>query len=162
MTCWIGNCWNRPSLRIIERQPVSKSTTPIKNTDRAVGAILSYHVVKTHGAEGLPDEHDFDFLQGLSRPEPRGFPGQRNFDSSRRRRQRLRRQRTFGRTDHRLSARTVDVCVGRKHHDWKRRTLWSDRAAKPIFAASQPSDLRFETLARWRSSKALAITAANT
>ncbi len=27
----------------------------IKNTDRSVGAILSHHVVKTHGPDGLPD-----------------------------------------------------------------------------------------------------------
>ena len=30
--------------------------SPIKNTDRAVGAILSYHVVKKHGPNGLPDD----------------------------------------------------------------------------------------------------------
>ena len=28
----------------------------IRNTDRAVGAILSYHVVKQHGPDGLPDD----------------------------------------------------------------------------------------------------------
>ncbi|MEM7784890.1 MAG: glutamate synthase large subunit, partial [Planctomycetota bacterium] len=39
---------------IHERQQV-EIEMPIGNTDRAVGAILSHHVVKTHGPEGLPD-----------------------------------------------------------------------------------------------------------
>jgi glutamate synthase (NADPH/NADH) large chain len=29
--------------------------SPVVNTDRALGAILSHHVVKTHGPDGLPD-----------------------------------------------------------------------------------------------------------
>jgi len=33
-----------------------KIDSPIKNTDRAVGAILSHHVVKAHGSAGLPDD----------------------------------------------------------------------------------------------------------
>ncbi|MCL4124836.1 UNVERIFIED_CONTAM: hypothetical protein GTU68_048649 [Idotea baltica] len=36
------------------KQPV-KIESPIKNTDRTVGAILSHHVVKAHGAKGLPE-----------------------------------------------------------------------------------------------------------
>ena len=40
---------------ISSRQKVEYSS-PIKNTDRSVGAILSHHVVKTHGPDGLPDD----------------------------------------------------------------------------------------------------------
>ena len=29
---------------------------PVKNTDRAAGTILSHHIVKAHGPEGLPDD----------------------------------------------------------------------------------------------------------
>ena len=40
---------------IVRRVPV-KIATKIADTDRAVGAILSHHVVKTHGSAGLPDD----------------------------------------------------------------------------------------------------------
>lgn len=39
----------------IEERKKVEIQTPIKNTDRAVGTILSHHVVKTHGADGLPN-----------------------------------------------------------------------------------------------------------
>ncbi len=40
----------------IERRVPVKIGTKIVNTDRAVGAILSHHVVKTHGSTGLPED----------------------------------------------------------------------------------------------------------
>ena len=40
---------------IEDKTPV-KIDSPIKNTDRTCGAILSHHVVKAHGAAGLPDD----------------------------------------------------------------------------------------------------------
>ena len=39
---------------IEDKTPVTIDS-PIKNTDRTCGAILSHHVVKAHGAQGLPD-----------------------------------------------------------------------------------------------------------
>ena len=39
----------------IEEMQSVKIQSPIKNTDRTCGAILSHHVVKAWGAEGLPD-----------------------------------------------------------------------------------------------------------
>ena len=44
----------KANMAIQERKQV-KIESPIKNTDRTVGAILSYHVVKTHGPNGLPN-----------------------------------------------------------------------------------------------------------
>ncbi len=53
----------------IERCVPVKISTKIANTDRAVGAILSHHVVKTHGPAGLPDDTisiEFDGSAGQS------------------------------------------------------------------------------------------------
>ena len=51
-----------------DKEPISIATE-IKNTDRAVGAILSYHVVKKYGPGGLPDDTimiDFEGSAGQS------------------------------------------------------------------------------------------------
>ena len=46
---------NKADLAISSRKKIEYSS-PIKNTDRSVGAILSHHLVKTHGPDGLPDD----------------------------------------------------------------------------------------------------------
>ena len=40
---------------IEDKTPV-KIDSPIKNTDRTCGAILSHHIMKAHGKDGLPDD----------------------------------------------------------------------------------------------------------
>ena len=48
-TCPVGIATQDPELR-------KKFAGKLADTDRAVGAILSHHVVKTHGSAGLPED----------------------------------------------------------------------------------------------------------
>ncbi len=105
------------------RTPVEFSV-PIRNVHRTVGAMLSGEIARRYGSAGLPDDTiRFQFLR-IGRPKLRRVPRQRRHADARRRCQRLRGQRAFGRTADRLSAAHFHVPAGRKHAGGQRGAVW--------------------------------------
>ena len=99
---------------------------PIENIDRAFGTMLSHRISKNWGPDGLARRHDPYQGHGVGRPEPGGLARARRDDRARGRRQRLRRQGTVGRPDHRLPAKVRHVLSRGKYRDRQRRALRRD------------------------------------
>ncbi len=89
--------------------------------------MLSGEIARRYGSAGLPDDTIRIHLDGLCGPELRRVPRQGSHAHARRRRQRLCRQGTLGRTDHRVSAARFQLRSGRKHPDRQRRPLRRDQ-----------------------------------
>ncbi len=88
----------------IKRGEAVRIELPIINTNRTVGTTLSHEVAKHHGLGAAAGRHDSDQADRIRRPKLRRVPGARRHAGTGRRRQRLRRQGTFGRQDRHLSA----------------------------------------------------------
>ncbi len=71
--------------------------------------------------------YDPDQVHGFGRPELRGVHPARDHPDSRGRFQRLHRQGTFGRQDHRVSPQDRPLRRRRQRFDRQRRTLWRDQ-----------------------------------
>ena len=82
----------------------SRCELPIRNIHRTVGTILGSELTRRYGGAGLPDDTIQLKFNGHGRPELRRVPAARNHADARGRRQRLHRQGTFRRQDHRLPA----------------------------------------------------------
>ncbi len=92
------------------------SNLPIRNINRTVGTILSSEVTQALRRQRLRQgRHDPAQLPRHRRPEPVGLRRARRHGARRRRRERLLRQGTLRRQDHRLPA-------AREPRSWPRRT----------------------------------------
>ena len=141
----------------------SRCRLPIRNTDRTAG-----HDARLRGdasasaAQGLPDDTIRVSFTGSAGQSFGAFIPQRHHARARRRSQRLRRQGTLRRTADRAAAGRRGVRGGRERHHRQRRALRRDQRRGVRAAASPASGSPSATAARTRSSKASAITAANT
>ena len=135
---------------------------PIRNVHRTVGAMLSGEIARRYGSAGLPDDTIHFQFTGSRRPELRRIPGQGRDAGTRRRRQRLRGQRTFGRTADRLSAAHFHVPTGREYPDRQRGAVRRDqrRGVLQRHGGRALRGAQFGRAPRWW--KAWAITAAST
>ena len=86
------------------RTPVSLSM-PIRNVHRTVGTMLSGEIARRYGSAGLPDDTIQRAIHRMRGAELWRVPGEGRDAHAGRRRQRLRRQRTFGREADYLSIR---------------------------------------------------------
>ncbi len=150
----------RPAL---EREEPVTVNLPIRNINRTVGTILSSEVTKRYGARRIcRRRHDSAQLPRHRRAKPDGLRRARRDGPGRRGRERLLRQGTLRRQDHRLSA-------ARKHVSRPRRTsspaTWcctAPPAARFTCAASPASGSASAIAARRPSSKGSAIMVAST
>ena len=135
---------------------------PIRNVNRTVGTMLSSRIAKKYGLGGIAGGHDLDQVYRFSRTIVRGLPCQRHHADVGRRVQRLYRQRTLRRQDHRFSAEACALYAGRDHSDRQHVALWRDARGSLFLWHGGRTVCRAEQRRRAPSSKALAITAANT
>ena len=80
---------------------------PIRNINRTVGTILGSELTRRYGGDGTARRHDPAQVHRLGRPELRRVRAAGHDADARRRRQRLRRQGTLRRQDHRLPAQEL-------------------------------------------------------
>ncbi len=112
---------------------------------------------------GPARRHDPDQVPRLGRPELRRVPAARDHADARGRRERLRRQGTLRRQDHRLPAAGVDVRRRGQRPDRQRRASTGRPAAGPSSAAGPANASASATAARPRGRRGRpATTAAST
>ena len=73
----------------LERGEPVELETPVRNVNRCVGGILSSHIARAHGAEGLPEDSVARDPARLGRPDLRRLAGPGRDLHAARRRQRL-------------------------------------------------------------------------
>ncbi len=116
----------------IQQRKKTRAELDISNTNRTVGAMLSYEVVKKWGADALPyDTVRFKF-SGHSWPELRRVPREGHHARARGRQQRLRRQGLVGRPHHHLSAARGHVRGRRQRADRQRRAVRRDERPRVL------------------------------
>ena len=104
------------------RTPVSLSM-PIRNIHRTVGTMLSGEIARRYGSAGLAGRYDTSAIHRMRGAELWRVPGEGRNAYARRRCQRLRRQRTFGRQADYLSPAKIGICPRRKYFDRQRVPL---------------------------------------
>ena len=146
----------------LDRGAPVKIETEINNTNRSAGAMLSGAVAKIYGDAGLPRRHHSRQAEGHRGPGVRRLACARRHLRSRRRRQRLCRQGPVGRQASSSSRRPIRASCRKSRSSSATRCCTARSAANATSAASPASASPCATPARSRSSKARAITAANT
>ena len=111
------------------------ATLPIRNINRVVGTIVGSELTRRYGAAGAARRHHRTALPGFGRTELRRIRAQGHDAGAGRRRQRLLRQGSLRRQDHRLSAQRIHLLRQRRISS---SATWPSTArptAKPMCAA---------------------------
>ena len=146
----------------LEHQTPVSLDLPIRNVNRTVGTMLGYQVTRRYGAAGLPDDTiQLQFTgsagQSFGAFVPNGITLNLEGDSN--------DYVGKGLSGGRLIVyppRALDVRRRGQHHHRQRRALRRHQRRGLHPRTSPASGSRSATAARWRSSRASAITAANT
>ena len=149
----------RPALE--RGEPVS-ADLPIRNVDRVVGTMVGQRDDPPLRRRRPARRHDPPALHRVGRAELWRVHPEGDDAGAGRRFQRLPRQGSLGRQDHRLSAGRLDLRGRRKHHHRQRGLLRRAPAARPISAAWPANASASATAASTRWWKASATTAAST
>ena len=150
-----------PQAAIEKKQPV-RLEYRIRNVHRSVGAMLSGAIARRYGHDGLPDDTLHVEFTGTAGPELRRVPRPRHHVRAAGRGQRLRRQGPVRRAHGHLSRPESPAQAGRKHHHRQHGDVWRDRRRSVFPRRRRRAFLRAQFRRDRPSSKAPAITAANT